>query len=62
MLELPQHTIYSSQTQTGDRLLICTAAEMEIRLQALASSCSGEGQEGTKSTALKRMNCHEELV
>jgi uncharacterized membrane protein (UPF0127 family) len=34
VLELPQHTIYSSQTQKGDRLLICTAEEMERHLQA----------------------------
>ena len=51
VLELPQHTIYSSQTQRGDRLLICTAEEMEIRLQALANSCVTEGQEGTVPTA-----------
>ncbi len=51
VLELPQHTIYSSQTQTGDRLLICTAEEMEIRLQALAGNSDGEGQEGTVPTA-----------
>jgi uncharacterized membrane protein (UPF0127 family) len=29
VLELPTHTIYSSQTQVGDRLLICPAEEME---------------------------------
>jgi uncharacterized membrane protein (UPF0127 family) len=51
VLELPQHTIYSSQTQKGDRLLICTPEEMEIQLQALASSCVTEGQEGTVPTA-----------
>lgn len=33
VLELAVHTIYSSQTQRGDRLLICTAEEMESRLQ-----------------------------
>ncbi len=32
VLELPTHTIYSSQTQQGDQLLICTAEEMEQRL------------------------------
>jgi uncharacterized membrane protein (UPF0127 family) len=32
VLELPTHTIYSSQTQTGDQLLICAAEEMENRL------------------------------
>ncbi|HEX4021266.1 MAG TPA: DUF192 domain-containing protein [Acidobacteriaceae bacterium] len=32
VLELPTHTIYSSQTQPGDQLLICAAEEMESRL------------------------------
>jgi len=31
VLELPTHTIYSSQTQPGDQLLICNAEEMEHR-------------------------------
>jgi uncharacterized membrane protein (UPF0127 family) len=34
VLELPTHTIYSSQTQPGDQLLICVAEEMENRLSA----------------------------
>jgi uncharacterized membrane protein (UPF0127 family) len=29
VLELPTHTIYSSQTQVGDQLVICVAEEME---------------------------------
>ena len=33
VLELPTHTIYSSQTQSGDQLLICVAEEMEDRLK-----------------------------
>lgn len=32
VLELPTHTIYSSQTQPGDQLVICKAEEMEARL------------------------------
>jgi uncharacterized membrane protein (UPF0127 family) len=32
VLELPTHTIYSSQTQPGDQLVICVAEEMEQRL------------------------------
>ncbi len=32
VLELVTHTIYSSQTQVGDQLLICVAEEMEQRL------------------------------
>jgi uncharacterized protein len=33
VLELPTHTIYSSQTQPGDQLVICVAEEMEVRLK-----------------------------
>jgi uncharacterized membrane protein (UPF0127 family) len=33
VLELPTHTIYSSQTQPGDQLVICVAEEMENRFK-----------------------------
>lgn len=40
VLELPTHTIYSSQTQTGDQLVICMADEIEERLmQEAPESC-----------------------
>jgi uncharacterized membrane protein (UPF0127 family) len=32
VLELPTHTIYSSQTQPGDQLIICLPEEIEGRL------------------------------
>jgi uncharacterized protein len=32
VLALPAHSIYSSQTQAGDQLLVCVAEEMEARL------------------------------
>jgi uncharacterized membrane protein (UPF0127 family) len=32
VLELPTHTIYSSQTQPGDQLIICGVEEIEGRL------------------------------
>ncbi len=32
VLQLPPHTIYSSQTQMGDKLEICRPEEMEYRL------------------------------
>jgi uncharacterized protein len=51
VLELPQHTIYSSQTQKGDRLLICTPEEMETRLRVLTNSYVSEDEQGTESTA-----------
>jgi uncharacterized protein len=44
VLELPQHTIYSSQTQKGDQLLICTPDKMEANLRALTNSSATEGQ------------------
>lgn len=37
-LVLPVHTIYSSQTQPGDQLVICIANEMERRLERLSTS------------------------
>jgi uncharacterized membrane protein (UPF0127 family) len=33
VLELPTRTIYSSQTQIGDQLVICSSEEMEQRLK-----------------------------
>ena len=33
VLELPTHTIYSSQTQAGDQLIICAIDEIESRLK-----------------------------
>jgi len=40
VLALPTHSIYSSQTQPGDQLLLCEAEEMERRLEQ-ASGSSG---------------------
>ncbi len=37
-LVLPAHTIYTSQTQPGDQLVICVADEMERRLEKLSNS------------------------
>jgi uncharacterized membrane protein (UPF0127 family) len=42
VLELPPHTIYSSQTHVGDQLLICLPEEMESYLKTAeqkAESC-----------------------
>ncbi|MDR3776765.1 MAG: DUF192 domain-containing protein [Terracidiphilus sp.] len=38
LLALPAHTIYSSQTQRGDQLVICVAEEMEFRLRGDAGN------------------------
>lgn len=40
VLELPTHTIYSSQTQHGDQLIICVADEMEERLSTITPNLS----------------------
>ena len=36
VLALPAHAIFSSQTQAGDQLILCSAEEMEWRLERLA--------------------------
>lgn len=38
VLELPPHTIYSSHTEAGDQLVICSAEEMEGRLRGECTS------------------------
>jgi len=35
VLALPTHSIYSSQTQTGDQLVLCVADEMQQRLERI---------------------------
>lgn len=40
VLALPAHSIYSSQTQAGDQLVICVAEEMERRLEEIYGSNS----------------------
>ncbi len=46
VLALPTHSIYSSQTQPGDQLVLCVAEEMQRRLEkfSTAGSVSGEVQ------------------
>jgi Uncharacterized conserved protein len=43
VLVLPAHSIYSSQTQAGDQLILCVAEEMETRLEQLASGGEDPG-------------------
>lgn len=40
VLALPTHSIYSSQTQPGDQLVLCVAEEMQQRLERSAGSGS----------------------
>src|SRR5260370_22792774 len=51
VLELPTHTIYSSQTQRGDQLVICVADEMNYRLSRPAVETSN-----TKFVNLRMIN------
>jgi hypothetical protein len=37
VLALPSHSIYSSQTQPGDQLVLCVAEDMGLQLQRLSS-------------------------
>ena len=46
VLELPPHTIYSSQTEPGDQLVICKAEEMESRLSEEGAEFVGVSMEG----------------
>jgi hypothetical protein len=48
VLALPTHSIYSSQTQPGDQLMLCAAEEMERRLEGF----SGAGIAGTVQSAV----------
>lgn len=49
VLALPAHSIYSSQTQPGDQLVLCVADEMQRRLERLSS---GGGISGTVQGAV----------
>ncbi|MFZ1083819.1 MAG: hypothetical protein WAN35_02500 [Terracidiphilus sp.] len=40
VLALPTHSIYSSQTQSGDQLVLCAAEEMQYRLERFSSTSS----------------------
>jgi len=42
VLALPSHSIFASQTQRGDRLMLCSAEEMKWRLDQLTSSGDGD--------------------
>ena len=52
VLVLPTHSIYSSQTQPGDQLVLCMAEEMERRLERFSTSSGAAG--AVQSAALLR--------
>jgi hypothetical protein len=52
VLALPTHSIYSSQTQAGDQIVLCVAEEMQRRLEGLSSTGSAVG--GVQSAVLLR--------
>jgi len=43
VLALPAHSIYLSQTQSGDQLVLCMAEEMQRRLERFSNSSSAAG-------------------
>lgn len=52
VLALPTHSIYSSQTQPGDQLVLCVAEEMQQRLERFTASGGAAG--GVQSAAVLR--------
>jgi hypothetical protein len=52
VLALPTHSIYSSQTQPGDQLVLCVVEEMQHRLEQFFSANSAAG--GVQSGVLLR--------
>jgi uncharacterized membrane protein (UPF0127 family) len=54
VLALPIHSIYSSQTQSGDQLVLCVAEEMQGRLERITSASGVAG--GAQSAVLLRSN------
>ena len=43
VLALPAHSIFSSQTQPGDQLILCAAEEITWRLELLSSASGADG-------------------
>jgi hypothetical protein len=54
VLVLPTHSVYSSQTQIGDQLVICVAEEMERRLERFSGPTSVVGT--VRSAAILRQS------
>jgi hypothetical protein len=52
VLALPTHSIYSSQTQPGDQLVLCVAEEMQHRLERFSNSIIVAG--GVQSAVVLR--------
>ena len=46
VLALPTHSIYSSQTQPGDQLMLCAPEEMERRLERFSSAANTSTLQG----------------
>jgi uncharacterized membrane protein (UPF0127 family) len=62
VLELPTHTIYSSQTQPGDQLLICAVEEIAHRFnQGSVSRLTNQSQEASSDLAYKSSSKEESL-
>jgi hypothetical protein len=53
---LPAHSIYLSQSQAGDQLVLCVAEEMQRRLEGFSSSGDGAGAGAVQNAAVLRSN------
>jgi len=58
ILALPVNSIYSSQTQVGNQLVICAATEMEFRLRSMLNSRQDELKVSQLATALGNLPKH----
>ncbi|MGD0628882.1 MAG: PilZ domain-containing protein [Terracidiphilus sp.] len=50
VLALPTHSIYSSQTQSGDQLVLCVAEEMQQRLERFTGTANHAAQGAAAGT------------
>jgi uncharacterized membrane protein (UPF0127 family) len=58
VLQLPTRTIYSSNTQVGDQLMICTPAEMENYWKTQRADAAVVGAQPEESAAMESAEQH----
>lgn len=56
VLALPTHSIYSTQTQAGDQLVLCAAEEMQERLENFTRLGGGNGAQPASAPAPEAAN------
>jgi uncharacterized membrane protein (UPF0127 family) len=63
VLELPTHTIYSSQTQPGDKLLICSIEEIAKRFNKVGlAQSNGQEQRANSDNGYKPVAKEESFL